>query len=90
MVPLNRMALFRFLEFGSKVFRDTEERMVHGVNAPASCVPKNLKSYFKEHHALILPHPRTPAEQKLIDLNIRFVRSEDPAVRATLNAALAV
>ena len=47
-----------------------------------------IESQSLEHHALAMPHPRTPAEQHLIDLNIRFIRSENPDVRATLNAAI--
>ena len=37
-----------------------------------------------EHHAAIAPHAPNSSEQRLTQLNIRLIHSDDPAVRAEI------
>ena len=43
-----------------------------------------IEAQSLEHHAYIAPHPPTPAEKQLTDLNIELLRTEDPERRTAL------
>ncbi|WP_263357700.1 CHAT domain-containing protein [Acidicapsa ligni] len=47
-----------------------------------------VEAHALEDHALVLPHPISPVEQKISDLNVKLIESDEPAITLQLEEAL--